>query len=181
MAGGVCAQPPPLSTCITKVKHSSTSERRKPYRPALATCSATMRDGLCFAWHSSLQLTPGDKCKTAPGVVVIVPWFILSKSLWIFSFYWLEKEWEGGAACCPCQLMSALPAKNVEQGEKYALWSQGPLIDKTGSHWFWVFAFFLCSSNREHWNSLLKLQGFHTSKSGLSLCVSVINWIENAN
>lgn len=95
--------------------------------------------------------------------------------------YWLEKEWEGGAACCPCQLMSALPAKNVEQGEKYALWSQGPLIDKTGSHWFWVFAFFLCSSNREHWNSLLKLQGFHTSKSGLSLCVSVINWIENTN
>lgn len=57
MAGGFCAQPSPFSTWITKVKQSFNSERRKPYRPALERCSATMRDGLCFAWHSSLQLT----------------------------------------------------------------------------------------------------------------------------
>lgn len=130
---------------------------------------------LCLAQQPAVD-TMGKNVKQLQGFAVIVPWITLSKSLWICSLYWLQ-EWEGGAAYCPCQLMSAFPAKNVEQGEKYALWSQGPLIDKTGSHWFWVFAFFMCSSNREHWNSLLKLQGFHTSKSGVSLCVSDINWI----
>lgn len=77
MAGGFCAQPPPLSTWITKVKCSSISERRPP----LATCSATMRDGLCFAGTAACSWHHGDKCKTAPGVVGIVPWFTSSESL----------------------------------------------------------------------------------------------------
>lgn len=139
----------------------------------------------CEGW-ASLCLTPwpavntmGRNAKQHQGFAVILSWFTLLKSLWICSWHWLEKEWEGGAACCPCQLMSAFPAENVEQGEKYALWSQGLLTDKTESHWFWVFAFFLCCSNREHWNSLPKLQGFHANKSGRSLFLSIsdINWI----
>lgn len=121
--------------------------------------------------------TMGRNAKQHQGFAVIISWFTLSKSLWISSWHHWRRSEKEGLSCCPCQVTSALPAENVEQGEKYALWSQGPLIDKTGSHWFWVFAFFLCTSNKEHWNSLPKLQGFHTSKSGLSLCVSDINWI----
>ena len=179
MADRLCAQPAPFSPWRTEVKHSYISERRKPYRSASATCSASVRDGLRFAWHCSLQLTLWGGMQNSTRVLL---WSYLGsfyQSLWICSWHWLEKEWEGRAACCPCQLVSALPTENVEQGEKYALWSQGPLIDKIGSHWFWGFAFFVCCSNREHWNSLPKLQGFHASKSGHSffLSISDINWI----
>lgn len=115
MAGGFCAQPSPFPTWITKVKQSFNSERKNPYRLALERCSATMRDGLCLAQQPAAD-TMGKNAKQHQGFVVVVPWFTLSKSLWICSLYWLEKEWEGGAACCPCQLMSAFPAKKCWAG-----------------------------------------------------------------
>lgn len=173
---GLCSTTP-LFNLKTKVKQSFLSERRKPYRPALATCSATMRDGLFFAWHSSLQLTPWGRMQNSTWSLLWLYLGSLHQRIFEFAPYigWRRSEKEGLLAVLAS--LSAFPAKSVEQGEKYALWSQGPLIDKTGSHWFWVFAFFLCTSNKEHWNSLPKLQGFHTSKSGLSLYVSDINWI----
>lgn len=55
--------------------------------------------------------------------------------------------------------MSALPAENVEQGEKYAL-SQEPLIDITGSYKFWVFAFFsLVLQQQGTFNQLARAAG----------------------
>lgn len=58
MIDRLCAQPASSSPWRTEVKHSYIGERGKPYRFTLATCSTSVRNGLHFAWHHSLQLTP---------------------------------------------------------------------------------------------------------------------------
>lgn len=60
---------------------------------------------LCLAQQPAAD-TMGKNVEQHLEFVVIVPWFTLSKNLWIYSLYWLEKKWEGGAACRPCQLVS---------------------------------------------------------------------------
>lgn len=57
MACRLRPQPGPCCPWGAEVKHNSISGSRKPYGSALATCSASLRDGLRLASHHRLSLT----------------------------------------------------------------------------------------------------------------------------
>lgn len=77
-------QPGPCCPWGAEVKHNSISGSRKPYRSALATCSASLRDGLRLTPQAVIN-TVGRNAKQHQGFAVIVSWFTLSKGIWICS------------------------------------------------------------------------------------------------